>query len=84
MNLHQNNSFIRFRMEVLVFKTNLRYKKQVSALASHMSGLPGIYRWNVDLDDVDKILRIEAGEQCCPRNVEATLVQAGYFCEELQ
>ena len=70
-------------MEVLVFKTNLRYKKQVSALTSQMSSLQGVLRWNVDLDDRDKILRIEADEECCPRKVEDTLVQAGYFCEEL-
>jgi hypothetical protein len=71
-------------MEVLVFKTNIRYKKQVSAISPHMSNLQGVLRWNVDLDDTDKILRIEATEQCCPRTVEDTLVQAGYFCEELQ
>ena len=71
-------------MEVLVFKTNLRYKKQVNELTPHMNNLQGVLRWNVDLDDSDKILRVEANELCCPRKVEDTLVQAGYFCEELQ
>lgn len=71
-------------MEVLVFKTNLRYKKQVSALTTHMSNVPGIVRWNVDLDDIDKILRIEASPACSARHVEDAMVQAGYFCEELQ
>ena len=70
-------------MGVLVFKTNLRYKKQVSALSAQMSNVPGIVRWNVDLDDIDKILRIEAWEACCARKVEDAMVQAGYFCEEL-
>ena len=71
-------------MEVLVFKTNLRFKKQVNELTQHMNNLQGVLRWNVDLDDSDKILRIEANELCCPRKVEDALVQAGYFCEELQ
>ena len=71
-------------MEVLIFKTNLRYKKQVSAITSQINTLQGILRWNVDLDDRDKILRIEANELCCARTIENTLVQAGYFCEELQ
>jgi copper chaperone len=70
-------------MEVLVFKTNLRYKKQIAALTPHMDNLQGVLRWNVDLDDKDKILRIEANEYCCARKVENTLGQAGYFCEEL-
>lgn len=70
-------------MEVLVFKTNLRFKKQITAVTQHINNLQGITRWNVDLDDVDKVLRIESNE-LSPRSVEVTLQQAGYFCEELQ
>jgi copper chaperone len=70
-------------MEVLVFKTNLRFKKQINAVTPHINTLQGIARWNVDLDDTDKILRIESVD-LSPRSVEATLQQAGYFCEELQ
>jgi len=70
-------------MEVLVFKTNLRFKKQINAITPHINNLQGIARWNVDLDDTDKILRIESVD-LCPRAVEAILQQAGYFCEELQ
>jgi hypothetical protein len=70
-------------MEVLIFKTNLRFKKQINSVTPHINNLQGIARWNVDLDDTDKILRIESVD-LSPRSVEATLQQAGYFCEELQ
>jgi hypothetical protein len=70
-------------MEVLVFKTNLRFKKHISAVTPHINNLNGITRWNVDLYDKDKILRIES-DDLSPRKVEATLQQAGYFCEELE
>ena len=70
-------------MEVLVFKTNLRFKKQINAVTPHINNLHGIARWNVDLDDIDRVLRIES-DNLSPRKVEATLQQAGYFCEELQ
>jgi hypothetical protein len=70
-------------MEVLIFKTNLRFKKQINSVTPHINNLQGIARWNVDLDDTDKILRIESID-LSPRSVEATLQQAGYFCEELQ
>jgi copper chaperone len=69
-------------MEVLVFKTNLRFKKQITALTPYINTLHGILKWNVDMDDKDRILRIEA-KDLNPRKVEATLHQAGYFCEEL-
>jgi hypothetical protein len=70
-------------MEVLVFKTNLRFKKQITEVTPHINNLQGIARWNVDLDDIDKVLRIES-ENLCARTVETTLQQAGYHCEELQ
>lgn len=70
-------------MEILVFKTNIRHKKHVSDLTRHMSTIEGIIRWNVDLDDKDKILRVEARD-LSPRVVEHTLLQAGYVCEELE
>ena len=70
-------------MEVLVFKTNLRFKEHIDAVTPHINNLQGITRWNVDLDDIDKVLRIES-DNLCPREVETTLQQAGYLCEELQ
>jgi hypothetical protein len=70
-------------MEVLVFKTNLRFKKQINAVTPHINNLHGVTRWNVDLYDKDKVLRIES-QDLSPRKVETTLQQAGYFCEELQ
>jgi hypothetical protein len=70
-------------MEVLVFKTNIRFKKQISAVTRYIGNLQGIVRWNVDLHDKDKILRIEARD-LSPRVVEHTLSAAGYVCEELE
>lgn len=69
--------------EVLVFKTNLRFKKHINAVSAHINTLKGVLRWNVDLYDKDKILRIESRD-LSPRAVENTLQRAGYFCEELQ
>jgi len=70
-------------MEILVFKTNIRYKKQVSAVTGHMNNIDGVIRWNVDLNDSDKILRVEA-RGVSPGVVEHILLQAGYVCKELE
>lgn len=69
-------------MEVLVFKTNVRYKKNVDAIASRLDQISDINRWNFDLHDRDKILRVEATE-LSPEIIENTLQKAGYFCKEL-
>lgn len=69
-------------MEVLVFKTNVRFKKHVTEVANRLGQLTDISRWNFDLQDKDRILRIEAAD-LSPKIIENELQQAGYFCEEL-
>ncbi len=72
-------------MQILVFKTNLENKNHISAARKLLSKIQGILYWNVDLHDIDKILRIEANEMLLiPIRVEQTLQQAGYYCEELK
>ncbi|WP_295653043.1 hypothetical protein [uncultured Mucilaginibacter sp.] len=69
-------------MEVLVFKTNVTSKKKVSMIAPLLTSFPTIRHWNFDLQDCDKVLRVEAtGLQ--PSSVERLLLAAGFDCEEL-
>jgi hypothetical protein len=69
-------------MEILVFKTNLRFKKNVNQVMPHLKELKGVIKWNIDFHDKDKILRI-VSDDLSPRLVENTLKNAGYSCEEL-
>jgi hypothetical protein len=69
-------------MEVLVFKTNLTDTKRISDIESSLDIHPHIRRWNVDLNDCDNILRIEANN-LAGKEVEELLLNAGYYCEEL-
>ena len=69
-------------LEVLVFKTNLHSHTDVLRITSALDQLPGVLRWNVDLQDVDHVLRIES------RNLPTAVVKgalncAGYLCDEL-
>ena len=70
-------------MEVLVFKTNIRYPKHINSVASYIDNNPGILKWNVDLKDIDKILRIETAD-LHPSKIEKLVKKAGYKCEELK
>jgi hypothetical protein len=69
-------------MEILVFKTNLRFKKSVNQVRPQLNELKGVIQWNIDFHDKDKILRIVSND-LSPRLVENTLKSAGYVCEEL-
>jgi len=69
-------------MEVLVFKTNVTSKKKVSMIAPLLTSFPTISQWNFDLEDRDKVLRIEA-TGLNPGSVELLLHTAGFNCREL-
>lgn len=45
---------------VYIFKTTVEFKLQIKTIASHLNGIQQIDKWNFDLADCDKILRIEA------------------------
>ena len=68
--------------DVLVFKTNIRYKKDISRVAPLLSAEQKIHCWNVDLGDIDKVLRIEA-EELTTGQVTQLIQKAGFECEEL-
>jgi hypothetical protein len=70
-------------MDILIFKTNLNKPEHLNRVQPVLQNIPGIKRWNVDMQDCDNVLRIEATE-LSPRSVEAVLQNAGYYCEELQ
>jgi len=69
-------------MEILVFKTNVTSKKKVSMVAPLLTSFPTISQWNFDLQDRDKVLRIESTEPD-PGPVERLLLTAGFNCREL-
>ena len=69
-------------MEVIILKTNIRYKKQVKAVAPLLDGQNNIMKWNIDLHDIDKVLRIESDDMEL-REVVQLIQEAGFRCEEL-
>lgn len=70
-------------MQVLIFKTNIKYKKNINSVKHHINVHPEIKKWNVDLKDADKILRIET-MNLHPDKVIQLVNNAGYDCEELE
>jgi cell fate (sporulation/competence/biofilm development) regulator YmcA (YheA/YmcA/DUF963 family) len=70
-------------MEILVFKTNLRNESHISQVMPSLDHHPQIIEWNVDLHDCDNILRV-VSKNIPAAEIEQLLVNAGYFCKELQ
>lgn len=69
-------------MNVFVYKTDIISDYDLEAIDELLSSHGTIIRWNVDRDDVDKVLRIESTADNAEELLQ-TVTSAGYFCEEL-
>lgn len=69
-------------IEVLVFLTNVD-EKDIGTLRPYLDKLPGIQRWNFDLEDCDRILRVESAG---PSSEQIILLftSLGFICRELE
>lgn len=70
-------------MEVLVFATNVNTRQEIELLRSSLNLLPGIHRWNFDLDDCDRILRVET-VLTRAETIKNILCNQGFSCMELE
>ncbi|MFL9481416.1 hypothetical protein ACI6Q2_01480 [Chitinophagaceae bacterium LWZ2-11] len=69
-------------MDILVFKTDVTNEKAVRSLRPYLREVEGIIKWNVDLHDCDKVLRVES-QNLSANAIECLLQDAGYYCKEL-
>jgi hypothetical protein len=68
---------------VEVFRTNVRQKRQAKVLLNVLSRQFPLFRINFDLDDCDKILRVE-GENISQEKITELIAENGYQCEILE
>ena len=69
-------------MNILIFKTNIRFKKDLGIIEPFLAACKSIVRWTVDRDDTDRILRV-VSTSADTRGIIKTINEAGYYCEEL-
>lgn len=75
---HKSNSYIH------VFKTNVNSDKDVNTISMSLSSNPKIRDWSIDLEDVDKVLRIDARKNLTEKEIVADLTIKGFDCEVLE
>ena len=70
-------------MNVFVYRTDIDSDYDLEGIDELLSSHETILRWNVDRDDVDKVLRIESTADNAEELLR-TVAGAGFFCEELK
>lgn len=67
---------------IYVFKTSVTTQYEVRKLAPHINSILPTEHWNFDLDDCDKILRIDSDINIVSQ-IENLLSSHQFMCEEL-
>ncbi len=70
-------------MEALIFKTNIRTQPDFNRVKSLFFDNPKVSECTVDLDDIDKVLRVIA-EGLSVRDVERQVRLMGFYCKEME
>ena len=67
-------------MKALEFKfmTNLRGPECIVSIAPYLDAVIGLQRWNVDLDNPEKILTVHVADPGHTKLVAAAIEKAGY------
>lgn len=68
---------------VEVFKTNVRQKRQARVLLNILAKQFPKFKINFDLEDCDKILRVE-GSDVCQGKIAELVIENGYYCDALE
>jgi len=67
---------------ILVFKTNIKTEADRQAVKAVLDSHSCIRKWNVDLHDVDCVLRIVSSTLTIPETI-ALITKHGFECSEL-
>lgn len=71
------------KLSVLVFKTSVEFEKDVKFLAPILDHALPDTRWNFDLDDCDRIFRVESPVQNADQIIDL-FTNHGFICIELE
>lgn len=70
-------------MKVFIFRTDIRTKRKVKSLKPLFNNHSTIANWYIDLEDKDKVLKIEALDNLQEREVIELVREQGFSCEVL-
>lgn len=79
----KGKNIISENLKVLVFSSNINTRIKVDRTKKELLELDGVYRADVDLDDPDKVLRIECHPHCEAALIEEKVTKLGFRSDRL-
>ena len=69
--------------QILIFRTSVRNARDIKHIAALFTLCPQIYKWNVDMEDWEKVLRIEC-QGITPTEISKALRAINIYAQELE
>lgn len=83
MRSEQKQLTITMERQILIFRTSIKNARDVKHIAALFTLCPQIYKWNVDLEDWEKVLRIEC-QDITPTEISKALRAINIYAQELE
>ena len=68
---------------ILIFRTNINTESDKRRVAEFFEAQALVKEWNVDMDDIDRVLRI-VSQDLRAREIIEQINRIGYQCQELE
>ena len=69
--------------DLFIFRTNIDRKSEFLSLKRDLENIPGVFLCTIDLEDCDKVLRVEC-ENVSIEKVVKEVNKHSFFCQELE
>ena len=70
-------------MNVIVLGTNISNRQKMKKIHPILSSAPTIFKWSVDMEDVDKVLRVETATKVSENHIIGLLKSVGLTGRQL-
>ena len=70
-------------MKLLIFKTDIENKKSIKAVKSLFKFQSNIINWSIDIEDIDKVLKVNTTEAINENDIKNLIKARGFQCEPL-
>lgn len=71
-------------IRIHVFKTNIETEEDVNHIKKSLDSNHKISQWSVDLEDIDRVLRIEASKNLSENDIIDMIKSKGFYCRDLE
>lgn len=68
---------------IYILKTNIADKTSINTIKLLLNSNPNIIKWSLDLEDIDKVLKVESTNKMSEEELIEQIKSRGIFCEVL-